>query len=464
MINISHHRRLLFIILALALALRLIYGLAQDHLSVYDQNRGDSWWYLEYGRLLMIGNEPGPPPSGPVYLIWVGIPQHLLNAPTILNFYPTYLETTGLLLDTTGASAAVALIRLVQALLSTATCYLGYRLAWTISKDERAGLLTAGVLAFSPVFVLESAQILTETLYLFLISSGLWLYITASQASKPAPYRTLALVGVILGIATLTRAVLLAFPLGLVIHLIMVNGWRKGLQRAVVLIVVYMLVVSTWTIYMKVKWNQWVIGAQGFAAFLYLGATEWQGPTEVDNALEQQVGTQNFSTEPEDQQELYQNAAAQAIGSNPLGWLSHRATELTGAYLQPHGTLFFPGESLKDLAVQWWTSDRTITGLLGLTQGDSFWPKLLLYVLHFAALIFGLWGMWFTRRNWRVTLPLIGLIIYTTLVHFVLDAIPRYIFPTEFFFWLFASAALIRLFTRIQTLMYNKAILETAKG
>lgn len=418
--------------------------MSQDRLSVYDREQGDSWWYLEYGRLLTVSREPGPPPSGPVYLLWTGIPQQLLNAPNILKFQPVYLKNAGVVGDTTGASAAVGFIRIIQAVISTATCCIAYRLASAISKDQRTGLLAAGILALSPVFILESAQILTETLYVFLLSSALWLYIASTQTARPAPYRTLALVGVILGIAALTRAVLLAFPLGLAIHLVLVSGWRKGLQRVVVLLVVYVLVVSTWTIYMKVKWNQVVIGAQGFAAFLYLGATEWQGPTEVDNALEQHAGSENFSTEPEDQQELYQNAAAQAISSNLMGWLGHRTTELAGAYLQPHGTLFFPGESLKDLAANWWANDRTLPGLLNLTGGDSFWPKLILYVLHFAGIILGLVGMWLTRKNWRVTLPLIGLIVYTTLVHFVLDAIPRYIFPTEFFFWLFASCTIMR--------------------
>lgn len=448
MTNAPRHRRLLFVILTLALLLRLAYGLAQDRTEVYNQAKGDSWWYLEYGRLLTIGREPGPPPSGPVYLIWVGVPQHLF-APQkiILDLHPAYLTRAGLPTGPNVSADAVVFIRLIQAVLSVATCYLGYRFAFEISGDERAGLLTAGVLAFSPVFILESAQILTETLYLFLLSSGLWLYLAANKIDRPIPYRMMALVGVILGIATLTRAVLLAFPVGLAIHLVMVFGWRKGLQRAVVLLTVYVLVVSTWTIYMKVKWNQLVIGAQGFAAFLYLGATEWQGPSEVDNALAEHAGSENFSTEPDEQQELYQNAAAQSIGNNPVGWLRHRATELAGAYLQPHGTLFFPGESLKDLAVNWWTNDRSMAGLVNLMQGDSFWPKLLLYILHFAALIFGLLGMWFTRKNWRITLPLIGLIVYTTLVHFVLDAIPRYIFPTEFFFWIFAAVALVRLFT-----------------
>jgi hypothetical protein len=41
-----------------------------------------------------------------------------------------------------------------------------------------------------------------------------------------------------------------------------------------------------------------------------------------------------------------------------------------------------------------------------------------------------------------LALPLAGFILYTTLVHLALQAIPRYIFPTEVFWWVFAAVAL----------------------
>jgi hypothetical protein len=37
---------------------------------------------------------------------------------------------------------------------------------------------------------------------------------------------------------------------------------------------------------------------------------------------------------------------------------------------------------------------------------------------------------------------MIGLIAYVTLVHLALYALPRYLFPTEVFWWVFAAAAL----------------------
>ncbi len=427
---------ILWAILAVALVLRLIAVFSQDGHVIYEQKSADSGWYLVNGYALVNGwydaqvSLPGSPdivtpvylpnvPTAPLYLILVGIPQGLL-AP----------------------DAAIVVVRLLQVAMSVATVYFVYGMTAAISRKESAGLLAAGIIAIAPVFVLETAQILTETTYVFCICAGLWAYVRFVEQDSRR-YRLLVLAGGFLGLAVLTRAVLLLFPLGLVIHLLIISGWRRSIQHSIVLMGVYAGVVLIWTVFNLLMWNQRVIGAQGFAAFLYIGSSDsgWNGPSQVDAALAQEAGGQ-LPTDPNQQQQLYQDSAAANITGNFSGWLSHRVSKLSGAYLQPHGTTFFPGESLKDLATKWVSNDRTISGLIRLTQGEAFWPKLVLYVFHFTALLGGLIGMWLTRRNWRLTLPLIGFIVYTSLIHFVLDASPRYLFPMEAIWWVFAAAAL----------------------
>ncbi len=210
------------------------------------------------------------------------------------------------------------------------------------------------------------------------------------------------------------------------------RGWRKGWRRAALLLVVYALVVSTWTVYSLARWNRFVIAGNGLPAFLYLGATGWTSPQQVDQSLEPYNGDE------------LQGAQA-AIGSDPAGWIGRRIGELASAYLQPHGTTFFPGASLRDLALG--VLDGTHS-LADLVQGDAFWSKLALYLFHFVGLLAGLVGIWLYRRRWRVALPMLGLIAYLTLVHFFLLASPRYLFPNEVFWWVFAAAALDHLLRR----------------
>jgi len=457
----------LIAILLLALALRLVYGLAQDHEAPYQNAGGDSTWYLANGYALATGFERGSLkgygtgeypialqslPTPPIYLLLIGFAQRIFSHET-----------------------ALIAIRLIQAILSAATCYFAYRLAAAIAHDDRAGLITAGILAISPAFVMESAQITTETLYIFWVTAGLWLYIKTQHTpefdnltppstpphsagssrgelsvSQVASHfmekdlgrnytRRLIFVGVILGLATLTRAVLLLFPLGLALHLLMVHGLRKGLRQALILLIVYALTVSTWTVYNLARWNRWVIAGEGFAAFLYIGASDtgWQGPEAVDQSL-----GENLPDDPADQQELYTEGAQQIISRDPLGYIRRRVSELAESYLQPHGTLLFSGESLRELALSWLRDDRSIGGLIDITRGDAFWPKFSLYIFHYVGLVAGLIGMWLSRRQWRITLPLIGFIVYTTLIHLVLTALPRYLFPNDVFWWVFAGCAL----------------------
>ena len=198
--------------------------------------------------------------SPPLYFIVIGIPQALLSP-----------------------AAAVIFVRVLQAILSTATCYFAYRLALLLTKRESAGLLAAGVLAISPVFIIEAAQILTETLYIFLIAGGVWLYleyvVVEAWRAMPlheTPYRPIAwllLAALLFGLATLTRAVLLASP----------SRWRSiccwcaagagaGNGRRC-FCWPYALVVSTWTVYSLARWNRFVIAGEGLSANLYLGAT-----------------------------------------------------------------------------------------------------------------------------------------------------------------------------------------------
>jgi hypothetical protein len=259
----------------------------------------------------------------------------------------------------------------------------------------------------------------------------------------------LALAAALLGLATLTRAVLLLFPLGLVVYLFVAFSWREALKRALWLLLVYGVVVSTWTVYNLARWQRLVVGGEGLAAFLYIGSTGWDGAINVDERLAEAVGSDTILNADEARrQAAYTSAAASTIRGDPLGYLRYRVGELASAYLQPHGTTFFPGESLREVGLNWLRNDRTPGGLLALTRGDAFWPKLVIYVFHYVGLIGGLVGMWLYRRQWRLTLPLIGFIAYTTLLHLALLATPRYIFPTEVLWWVFAGAALARVFVR----------------
>ena len=114
-------------------------------------------------------------------------------------------------------------------------------------------------------------------------------------------------------------------------------------------------------------------------------------PQQIDQRLAQQNQSGDYAA-----------AAADAISADPVGWVKHRVTELANAYLQPTAPSFsrrqFEGTGLQLAAhgslVEW--ADRA-------DAHDAFWPKLVLYLFHYTALIGGLIGLWLTRiaGGWR---------------------------------------------------------------
>lgn len=454
----------LLLILLLALALRLGFGLVQDPLAPYSDRGGDSGWYLANAYALVTGLRPGDVLGDqqgfalPNYLnLYTLITNRTISTITLVSQIPTpplYLIVIGVPQALLSPAGAVVAVRVLQAMLSTATCYFAYRLAYRLTGRENVGLLAALILAVSPVFIVEAAQILSETVFIFLLAGGICLYVESLTRARHR-LALLVLAAVFLGAATLTRAVLLAFPFGLAIHLLLVYGWRRGLQRAALFLVVYALVVSTWTIYNIMQWNRFVIAGEGLPTFLYLGTAGWSSAQEVDQALAEQSPTGDPI-----------EAAGSSIAANPLGWVQRRISELAGAYLQPHGTTFYGGASLRDLArdwlredrspvellafvqndlsLKWQRGERSLAGLAALVRSESFVPKLVLYLFHYGALVAGVVGIWRTRRRWQVNLVMLGVIAYFTLVHLVLYAQPRYLFPTEVFFYVFATASFYR--------------------
>jgi 4-amino-4-deoxy-L-arabinose transferase-like glycosyltransferase len=414
---LSRYRTALFIGL-LALVLRLILVLILDPSPNF--KGGDANWYMFNGHELMTtGKTPGPIQTAPLYPVVLGMVQVLIPGAASGRTLYTHAE--------------MQTVRVLQSILGALLCLFVYTLTRRL-LSERAGRLAALVLAISPALILEAGNLTTESLFMFFVFGGLAFYVAAQQDPTP---RAFAWAGILFGLATLTRAVFLLFPLGLVVPLFWIHRprWRR---LALALLVSYGLVISTWTIYNALVWQRLVIGGEGFLSFVYQGATSKASPQTLDEQL-------GISPENANQQrnEAMQKGIKENVLENPLGWIEHRVKELADAYLQPHNTNRLKGKSLRGLASDWVRHDRSLGGLIDLTRVGSFWPKLLLYVFHFGGLLFGAGGLWAGRRQWRSLFSLYAMIFYFTGIHIVLLVLPRYLFPVYPVFWIFGSALLV---------------------
>ncbi len=433
-------KRLVPFLILLALFLRLSAVLAADHAIGYVSDGSDSPWYLAHGYALVTGFDEGRLSEYGDQYDSDGIKISLRR----LTTPPLYLLFNGLPQAFFPREAAVLLIRILQALAGTISVWLVWRLGLAATGSKPAAFIAALAIAVSPAFIIEATRVTTETLYIFLLLAGM-----AHHAERR---ERVAVTGLLLGLATLTRAVLLLFPLGLALHLLLVDGRRPGLRRALHLLAVYSLVVGSWTVYSLARWDRLVIAGEGVAAFLYIGALEqgWQGPQETDKQLIEDTGA--LPEEPLALQATYVQGAQQRIAADPAAYLLRRLTELAEALLQPHGTGYLDGPPLRLMARDWLRDGRSPFEMLQWVRAEGFWPRLLIYAIHFVGLLAGLAGLWLTRRRWRQTLPLAAFIAYTLSLHLALHAIPRYIFPILPLCWVFGGVALFQAGEKLKAL------------
>lgn len=387
----------------------------------------DSSFYLNVGQRLVTNTLPGFFSFGPLYTLVAGSATQLLGLPTAILF-----------------------MRLLGVTLGALTCGFVWRIAQRLTGDGQMAMVAGLGLALNPIAILDNSMITTETLFLFLLTWAFSIYVVP-QPDRPAYPRQYVASGVLFGLATLTRAQPVLFPIGLTIHLGLVFPWRRALRAAAVLLVVYAAVVGTWTVFNLVKFNTIIIGASGMSDFLLTGALGYVTSNNVDT----QFADHNGGAVPEGEGQRYPVAVKvveDSILKNPVGYLSHRGKELLSALLQPHMTPFFPGPSLKSMAANWLLHDHSLGGLGRLLGDETFWPKLALYIAHYLALIFGGLGILLTWRDWRKCAPLTGFIAYILLLHLFILVIPRYVYPITPVLWVFAGVAMVRLWERVRNI------------
>ncbi len=436
----------------LGFALRVAYALEQPTLAEYTgATGGDSSGYLASGAGFFSGKEHG----------WIrDIPFYNSN----LKPAPLYIIFVGIFQISLADHEAIIAIRLVQCLASIATAYWACQLAMTISGNARAGLIAALMAALHPAFIIEPAQIATETLYIFFLALGLWLYIKyiaglvdGRRSGRIGDASLLALSAAAFGLATLTRGVAALFPFVLVLHLLwlsrhqVLRSWRR---LGLLFILVYVAVVSTWTVYNLVSWNRLIIVSDQMMGALWRGAERNDGsPEHNDRLLLEGVEVQipegcevdckyNHATE------TYISKIAAIVSADPRGYLALRLEELAYSILQPHGTTPFGDISVVGAGRKWLIEDRSLRGFTQVLQIEGFAIKMTFWIFHYVGIGFGLLGMFWSRKRWATAAPLAGFLMYTVAVHFILLALPRYLFPVELVWVVFAGIALGALYER----------------
>ncbi|HAT71871.1 MAG TPA: hypothetical protein DCS63_03550 [Elusimicrobia bacterium] len=135
---------------------------------------------------------------------------------------------------------SVIAVKLLNALLGTATALLAYHTA-KLLFSQRTARITAALISFYPYFIAYTGDALSETFLTFMLAAAV--YLIARTASKPS-WGNIAVTGIFIGLTGLTKSTTLPFFMLACAWL----WWRAGLRAGFMVGVFTLLTIAPWTL------------------------------------------------------------------------------------------------------------------------------------------------------------------------------------------------------------------------
>ncbi len=154
---------------------------------------------------------------------------------------PLYPALLALIYWISGLQARFFVARLVQAFVMASLAPMTYFLAQRLGASERHARVAAWIPAAWPMLLFFPLGLATENLFIPLLTAGTLLLFKTAESRR---LRDAAVTGMLLGLATLTRSVIVGFPALAALWL-----WLKKMRRqAVLLVLVVAVLVLPWCV------------------------------------------------------------------------------------------------------------------------------------------------------------------------------------------------------------------------
>ncbi|HEX9094312.1 MAG TPA: glycosyltransferase family 39 protein [Coriobacteriia bacterium] len=310
------------------------------------------------------------------------------------------------------AEARLTAARVAQALLGALSLLLLYLLVRRV-LDEKAAAIALVAAAIYPPFVWATGELLTETLYAFVLLAFLLAVVAALESAR---LRDFALAGALLGVSTLIRPLAVVW-VALVVLYMMVSKrftWGKTALATAVLGLALVAVMSPWWARNAVRYGSFIplttCGANPLAAstspsYLAGGRPEVDYPPDL---LDDDLALGRYWRNVADAQIAY------IVKHDP--WAYVRIKLLNARFAVIH---FWPEEP---------------AGALNTALARRY-SRLMLYLFY----ALGLFGIWAQRRNGKLLL-IASLPLYFIAAHLLTLFLNRYLYPAMWV-WVVPAAA-----------------------
>lgn len=313
-----------------------------------------------------------------------------------------------------GSEPPVPAVHIMQAVLGALVALLVHLMAFQAFGPRTA--VWAGVaMALAPLTILCTANVMSEVLFTFLLTLGLWFW--GRKLGLPA--------GILLGVATLTRAVLLPFLILLAIVAI-ASKFNRALHARIVLGAA--LIILPWTIRNTVTQQAFVaINVQGWGSNLlfatidlpYGSGNPW--PLYVaDPAVKEILDSSQSESQAENRMV---RVAIQKISAHPFRWLWFRAKQYPRLFIDSATYLY-----------------RLLPVPSRMIQGTFLLGNVTFLLLSIA-------GLYLARSEWQRVYHLVLFPVFLAIVQFPVLTDPRYSVPIVPMMMIFAAFGAYRILT-----------------
>ena len=308
-------------------------------------------------------------------------------------------------------------VQVIQSLLDTGSCFLIFRIALSIFPNRAPALGAALLYAVYFKVISLVAQLFAEPFYIFLLLGFLWFFLISFRkpyASFPA--------GVLLGIAALTRAVILLFPL--VVCGLYVRKLRTRSLNTMVLFLVGFLPLVTAIYLRNYAWTGRIFFSTGGGEFLYTG-------TRFDYGI-------NFFDEQQRMIQEIKKGFSPQYSIEDDAWLRSKAIDIIfknpGAYLKRAGLRMYI----------FWAYPNYSTKMMA-------FKTMAFFAFNLFVIVFALYGFYRAKTKSVFYQPFLWMILYYYVIHILLHAHSRYSLPLFPILFMFASFGLVEFVQNIRS-------------
>ena len=316
--------------------------------------------------------------------------------------------------------------RVIQVMLSSLQIWFIYRIAARVF-GAWVGLLAAALTTVYGYFIFFNATLMTQTFYIIAV---LVVIDRALALAENSTRRSWVLLGIAIGIGALFRQTLLIFAPLLLASIVLARRAQLRWRDVLISIAVIGMFILPWTIYNYIMFHDFLLLNSNGGYWFYSSNHPAQG-THFN---------QNFVAPlPTELRDLSEPALDRALYREGLGFIiadPARFIQLSSSRVDDY-FWFAPSEQ------------SSLTSNLARVLSFTIYFQLMLY------------GLWLSKRRWRVCIPLYLYTAFDTTLCLISWAAPRYRLPSDAILMAFAGLGVVSVVARLRWLPWTDPVQST---